>query len=222
MKSLVVIALFLAACSSPARPVPQPPVPTSGGDGSGSAADDADAKCAAPRPSPDVVCLQDCGPPVVRDGDPEPAWRWATPEQVANRQQFGCPRCLPGDARIATPAGEVAMSSLAVGAIVWSTDETGRRIAVPVVRIGSMRAPGDHVVVALVLADGREVIASPGHPTADARALGTLAVGDALDGSTVITVTRQPYRADRTYDLVPASATRTYWANGVLLASTLR
>ncbi len=114
------------------------------------------------------------------------------------------------------------MSSLAVGAIVWSTDETGRRIAVPVVRIGSMRAPGDHVVVALVLADGREVIASPGHPTADARALGTLAVGDALDGSTVITVTRQPYRADRTYDLVPASATRTYWANGVLLASTLR
>jgi hypothetical protein len=30
-----------------------------------------------------------------------------------------------------------------------------------------------------------------------------------------------PYDGTRTYDLLPAGATGTYWANGVLLSSTL-
>jgi hypothetical protein len=76
-------------------------------------------------------------------------------------------------------------------------------------------------MVHLVLADGRELLASPGHKTADGRALGFLAAGDALDGSTIKLWELVPYAGDRTYDLLPAGPTGTYWANGVLLSSTL-
>jgi len=31
-----------------------------------------------------------------------------------------------------------------------------------------------------------------------------------------------PYAGSATYDLLPAGPTTTYWANGILLASTLR
>jgi hypothetical protein len=75
-------------------------------------------------------------------------------------------------------------------------------------------------MVHLVLADGRELLVSPGHPTADGRAAGSLRAGDALDGSTVIGVDRVPYTG-RTYDVLPMGATGRYWANGILMSSTL-
>ena len=50
---------------------------------------------------------------------------------------------------------------------------------------------------------------------------GTLEVGDMVDGSNVALWTLEPYSGGRTYDLLPAGASGTYWANGILLASTL-
>jgi len=76
-------------------------------------------------------------------------------------------------------------------------------------------------MVHLKLADGRELLASPGHRTADGRQLGALAVGDRLDGSTITLWEVVPYSGDHTYDLLPAGPTGTYWANGILLLSTL-
>jgi hypothetical protein len=76
-------------------------------------------------------------------------------------------------------------------------------------------------MVHLKLADGRELLASPGHRTADGRPLGALSVGDRLDGSTVTQWELVPYAGDRTYDLLPAGPNGTYWANGILLSSTL-
>jgi hypothetical protein len=72
-----------------------------------------------------------------------------------------------------------------------------------------------------VLADGRELHASPGHPTADGRPLGSLAVGHVLDGSRIVLWALVPYAGERTYDLLPAGPTGAYWANGVLLSTTL-
>jgi len=65
------------------------------------------------------------------------------------------------------------------------------------------------------------LLASPGHRAADGRPLGTLASGDRLDGSTIVSWELVPYGNDRTYDILPAGPTGTYWANGILLASTL-
>jgi hypothetical protein len=77
-------------------------------------------------------------------------------------------------------------------------------------------------MVHLVLGDGRELFASPGHPLADGRLLGSIAVGDRVDGAVVTGAGRTPYRSDTTFDLLPSGPTGTYWADGIPLGSTLR
>jgi hypothetical protein len=72
----------------------------------------------------------------------------------------------------------------------------------------------------VVLADGRAVVASPGHPTADGRRVGDLNLGDVLDASRVVTTESLPYVGD-TWDLLPLSSTGEYWADDVLLGSSM-
>ena len=71
-----------------------------------------------------------------------------------------------------------------------------------------------------MLGDGRQVLVSPGHPTADGHRVGDLVAGDDFDGSTVVAADRIAY-AGYTYDLLPSGPTGTYWADGVLLVSTI-
>jgi len=132
-----------------------------------------------------------------------------------------CPICLAATTLIHTPGGERIVTSVMPGMLVWTRSADGQRIAVPVIEVGSTPVPPGHVMVHLRLADGREVSASPGHRTGDGRPLGGLALGDAVDGSRVILWELVPYGGDRTYDLLPAGPTGEYWANGILLASTL-
>jgi hypothetical protein len=131
----------------------------------------------------------------------------------------GCPICLAAGDRIATPNGEVLVAELRPGMLVWTMD-AGRRVAAPISIVGHTRAPVGHRVIRVVLADGRAVVASPGHPTADGRRIGQLSPGDFLDGSRVMTTESTPYVGD-TWDLLPLSSTGEYWADGVLLGSTL-
>jgi len=105
--------------------------------------------------------------------------------------------------------------------LVWTVASDGSRVAAPVVEVGSMAVPSGHLMVHLRLADGRELFASPGHRTSDSRPLGSLAAGDEVDGSKVTLWELVPYQGSRTYDLLPASATGQYWADGILLSSTL-
>jgi hypothetical protein len=132
-----------------------------------------------------------------------------------------CPICLAGTTLIATPDGDVRVPDLEPGMLVWTAGADGKRIAAPVLKVGSMEVPTSHLMVHLVLADGRGLLASPGHKTSDGRPLGSLATGDALDRSTIVLWELVPYAGKRTYDLLPAGGTGTYWANGILLASTL-
>ena len=132
-----------------------------------------------------------------------------------------CPICLAASTLIATPGGEIRVTDVSVGVVVWTQAADGSRVAAPVIEVGSMEAPAGHMMVHLVLGDGRELLVSPGHRTADGRAAGSLHAGDALDGSTVTTWELVPYAGGRTYDLLPAGATGHYWANGILLSSTL-
>ncbi len=143
---------------------------------------------------------------------------------VLSRTQAGppnCPICLADTTLIDTPSGPVRVTEIRTGDVVWTAAASGQRVATPVLEVGNVEAPAGHAVVRATLADGRAVTASPGHPTADGRALGTLAAGDRLDGAVIAAIERLPYRA-RTYDLLPAGATGAYWADGVLLLSTLR
>jgi hypothetical protein len=143
---------------------------------------------------------------------------------VASKTPSGplpCPICLAAGTLIATPTGAVRVIDLRQGMAVFTVSADGKREAVKVLEVGSTLVPAGHLMVQLRLSDGRELLASPGHRTADGRPLGTLAVGDRLDGSTVTLWELVPYAGDRTYDLLPAGPTGTYWANGILLSSTL-
>lgn len=132
-----------------------------------------------------------------------------------------CPICLAAPTLIGTPSGPLRVTDVRVGTIVWTQAADGSRVAAPVVEVGSMEAPTGHRMVHLVLADARELLLSPGHRTADGRQAGDLRVGDHLDGSTITTWELVPYTGGRTYDLLPAGATGFYWANGMLMSSTL-
>jgi len=127
--------------------------------------------------------------------------------------------CAAPDTRIATPHGERPIAELRVGMRVYSVDH-GELRAVPIARVA--RNPvRDHAVVHVSLATGRSLDVSAGHPTADGRTFGDLAPGDSLDGVIVLAVETIPYVHDATYDILPASSTGTYVAEGVLIGSTL-
>jgi hypothetical protein len=132
-----------------------------------------------------------------------------------------CPICLAIGTLIDTPAGAVPVQDLHPGMPVWTLDKTGERVARPLLRVSRTVVPPGHQVVHLVLDDGRELWVSSGHPTTDGRIVGQLQVGDALDGAKVLSADRVPYAGLATYDLLPAGDTGFYWADGILIASTL-
>jgi hypothetical protein len=131
------------------------------------------------------------------------------------------PICLAADAKIATPSGDIRVRDLAEGMPVWTLDATGRKVAATVLRTSSVPAPAGHVMSRITLEDGRTIAASPGHPTCGPPRLGDLAQGDAFDRSRVKRADRVPYGGAQTFDLLPDGDTGCYWADGVLVGSTL-
>lgn len=134
----------------------------------------------------------------------------------------GCPICLARGTLIDTPDGPVAVEQLAVGDIVWTVDADGQRVARALLAVGSTPVPASHQVVHVVLDDGREVWVSAGHPLADGRLVGELRATDTLDGARVVSALLTAYSGGSTFDILPAGSSGLYWANGILLASTLR
>ena len=132
-----------------------------------------------------------------------------------------CPICLAAGTRIDTPQGQIAVEDLQIGDLVWTLDASGKRIQAAIMITTHVAVPASHRMVHLILSDGRELWASPGHPTADGQIFGDLKAGDVLDGARVTRLEHLPYHGIATYDLLPSGSTGFYWANGVLIGSTL-
>jgi hypothetical protein len=132
-----------------------------------------------------------------------------------------CPICLTKGTLIETPDGQTPVEQLQPGMLVLTIDNSGNRLTVSIIKISSTPVPPAFSSVKVTLEDGRAVTASPGHPTVDLKALGSYRVGDTLDGSRVEDVERLAYGGSQTYDLLPSGTTGLYWANGILLRSTL-
>ncbi len=132
-----------------------------------------------------------------------------------------CPICLAVHTRIDTPNGPMLVEDIQTGDVVWTLNASGLRVAAPVVQVLRVPVSAGHLLVHVVLADGRELWASPGHPTADGRVLADLRPDDWLDGSRVVRADAIPYDGAATYDILPAGSTGTYWADGILMGSTL-
>lgn len=144
-----------------------------------------------------------------------------TVEQQAAAGEPNCPICLARGTRVDTPRGGVAVEMLRIGDPVWTLDREGHRLAATVIALGSTPVPPNHQVIRLLLADGRTVTASPGHPLADGRRLGDLRPGDLVDGSAVRSANLMPYDGVRTYDLIASGPTGIYLVDGIPLGSTI-
>jgi hypothetical protein len=165
------------------------------------------------------TCIQKCGPPVARVDDPSPGY-YCESNALAS-QPRRCPICLASNTIIGTPNGNVNVKDVTIGMSVWSANERGEKVVSRVVAVSHADVPTTHQVVHLKLSDGREVWVSPNHPDAGGEPIVSLRPGDVFDGSIVRSSDLVPYWDTKTYDLLPDSATGTYWANGVLLGSTL-
>jgi Hint domain-containing protein/putative VirB-like lipoprotein len=132
-----------------------------------------------------------------------------------------CPICLAAGTLIDTPRGVVSVENLQVGDPVWTMNGSGDRVSGTILRTSRVPVPASHRVIHVILSDGRELWASPGHPTTKGQALGDLKVDDLLDGARLIKIESLHYAGTATYDLLPSGGTGFYWANGILMGSTL-
>lgn len=132
-----------------------------------------------------------------------------------------CPICLAVGTLIDTPAGPVPVQSVRPGMPVWTLNGSGERVASLVLRTVARPASPGQTILRIRLADGRELRASPGHTTVEGQPLAEVRPGGVLDGATVTAVERVPYDGEMTYDILPAGDTGFYWADGVLIGSTL-
>lgn len=133
-----------------------------------------------------------------------------------------CPICLSENTVIDTPNGHVNVKNLNDGMLVFTQDISGHKQTATISKTGRTLAPPNHVMIHVILDDNRELYASPNHPTADGRFFGDLLKGDYLDGSKIKSADRVSYNGTYTYDLLPSGQTGYYWANGILVASTLK
>jgi len=134
---------------------------------------------------------------------------------------YGCPICLAENTLIDTPSGLIAVQNLQEGEEVWTLNSFGLRIPAKIVKTIRVPAPTDHRVIHFVLDDSRELFVSPFHPTGDGRIIGELSVGDVFDGGRVLIAESVSYQKDFTYDILPSGETGLYWANSILVGSTL-
>jgi hypothetical protein len=142
-------------------------------------------------------------------------------EASRTQRPGGCPICLEAATRIATPTGDRLVANISAGDLVWTVDASGHMIAAPVQRTVRRLTPGPHLMLQLVLADGRTLIAAGVHPDVHGHDLSELRVGLAYDGSSVASTAWVVSTSIATYDILPSGLTGAYWANGILVGSTL-
>jgi len=141
---------------------------------------------------------------------------------VSSTPPYPCPICLSGNTLIDTPQGQVNIKELRSGMSVFTSDKLGNKQPAIILKVGKTEVPSTHMMAHVILDDGRELFASPAHPTADGRTIGDLKSGDVLDHSLVKIVELVPYDQKYTYDILPSGETGFYWANGILVGSTLK
>lgn len=174
-----------------------------------------DASC-----GPGYTCVVDCGPPILPVSPPPPTYSCIANE-VATKPRM-CPVCLASNTKISTPQGTITVTKLQTGMEVWSVDTNGKKIKSKIIKTGNMEVLTTHHVVHIVLSDGRQLWVSPNHPTATGIKVGDIHSGNTYDNALVTSAELVAYWDTKTYDILPDSETGFYFANGILMGSTLK
>ncbi len=173
------------------------------------------------RPKPNSTSYQKdgtCPPGYVNYGIP---LQCVTPEYMEYCKNNPCPICLSGSTQIETPAGPDPVKDLQAGMPVWTLNKAGQRVSGIITKTSKVPVPLTHQMVHLVLRDGRELYVSSGHPTIDGRTIGELKPDDQYAGTYIASTELVPYAEGATFDILPSGETGFYWANGILIGSTL-
>lgn len=137
---------------------------------------------------------------------------------------YGCyplncpvPICCSPHTMILTPQGQKDIENIKKGDYVISNNgEPAIVVKTTKVRVYN------HKVVEVKLNDGTLLEISPGHPIGPGSiSFGSLKKGYKLDGRIVESVKLIPYKYSYTHDILPYSLTGNYYANGVLIGSSL-
>lgn len=129
--------------------------------------------------------------------------------------------CLPGSTTISTVNGNIPISKLGKDDYVWSMNKKGQKILVPIKFISHIHTNPYHEVTHLKLSDGRCLYASKRHPTVNG-CISELEYSGYYDGAKIESIQTIPYFNKTTYDLLPDSDTGFYWANNILIGSSLK
>lgn len=130
--------------------------------------------------------------------------------------------CLHPSTLISTPYGEKKVKSIKVNDKIWTIDKYGAKIEGKIESVNKSRTSPTHYLIHLVLSDGREVTVSPLHPLSDyANEFRNLKKNEIYDGAIIVSVNHNYYPNQYTHDILPSGDTGSYWANGILMGSTL-
>jgi hypothetical protein len=114
----------------------------------------------------------------------------------------------------------VPIHTIQQGDVIYSVDGSA---IVPAVVVQTNRvAVSNHVMVRAELEGGATVSMSPRHPTAEGRRFRDLGVGDSLGELRIVGIDVVPYPHAFTYDILPATKSGAYFADGALVGSTLK
>lgn len=145
--------------------------------------------------------------------------------KYTDREFRGTPnrcKCLPANTLIATPNGDVAISTLKENDLILTANLKGERIEAPIKMANKVLINEGHTMVILELADGRKLQVTGEHPSSiESKSIEEYTIGEKMDGSTIIQKSVVVYKEEYTYDILPSGETGYYWANGILIGSTL-
>ena len=114
------------------------------------------------------------------------------------------------------------VSLLVKGDSVYSVNTRGEKIIVPLIAVNKTAVEPNHRMLNIELADGRKLQVTPDHPAAaDYFSLTQYETGTVLDKSTVTQKYFTELNNAFTYDILPGGDTGYYWANDILIGSTL-
>lgn len=130
-------------------------------------------------------------------------------------------KCLPPEALIATPSGEIPIRDVRVGMSIWTRNRDGARVVGIVELVSNPSVQKGHHLSRVVLDDGRVIVASPEHPLLGQKRMQDLQIGNDYDGAKVNDVQFLEYSGSSTYNVLPSGETGVYWVNGVPVTSTI-